>query len=154
MCEYQQKTCTTVNMHSGKMDALTSGSGKNNVQHVPKSLCCCFTVVQGRGLERNCTRNILIEKMNPALKQEISAFCDPEHPKNMQFLDKIHTVFTAALTPKAKALKSTSPLNYVLVAPCHNYFSFKCLISLKRSGGFSTSLTCPIARHDSFVAKA
>ena len=28
MCEYQQNTCTAVNMHSGKMDALTSGSGK------------------------------------------------------------------------------------------------------------------------------
>ena len=29
ICEYQQNTCTAVNMHSsGKMDALTSGSGK------------------------------------------------------------------------------------------------------------------------------
>ena len=27
ICEYQQNTCTAVNMHSGKMDALTSGSG-------------------------------------------------------------------------------------------------------------------------------
>ena len=86
MCEYQQKTCTTVNMHSGKMDALTSGSGKNNVHHVHKSLCCCFTVVQGRELERNCTRNILIEKTNPALKEEIGAFCDPEHPKKHAIL--------------------------------------------------------------------
>ena len=41
MCEYQQNTCTSVNMHSGKMDALTSG----NVQHAPKSLCC-FTVIK------------------------------------------------------------------------------------------------------------
>ena len=38
-----------------------------------------------------------IKQMNPALKQEISVFCEPEHPKNMQLLDKIHTVFTAAL---------------------------------------------------------
>ena len=37
------------------------------------------------------------KQMNPALKQEISVFCEPEHPKNMQLLDKIHTVFTAAL---------------------------------------------------------
>ena len=28
ICEYQQNTCTAVNMHSGKMGALTSGSGK------------------------------------------------------------------------------------------------------------------------------
>ena len=28
ICDYQQNTCTAVNMHSGKMDALTSGSGK------------------------------------------------------------------------------------------------------------------------------
>ena len=39
-CEYQKNTCTAVNMHSGEMDALTSGSGKINVQHAPKSLCC------------------------------------------------------------------------------------------------------------------
>ena len=63
MGEYQQNTCTAVNMHSGKMDALASGSGKFNVQHAPKSLCCCFTVViQGRGLTRSCTKNIVIEK--------------------------------------------------------------------------------------------
>ena len=37
------------------------------------------------------------KKMNSALKQETSVFCEPEHPKNMQLLDKIHTVFTAAL---------------------------------------------------------
>ena len=36
------------------------------------------------------------KKMNPALKQEISVFCESEHPKNIQLLDKIHTVFTAA----------------------------------------------------------
>ena len=35
--------------------------------------------------------------MNPALKQEISVFCEPEHLKNMQLLDKVHTGFTAAL---------------------------------------------------------
>jgi len=28
MYEYQQNTCTAVNMHFGKMDTLTSGSGK------------------------------------------------------------------------------------------------------------------------------
>ena len=38
------------------------------------------------------------KKMNIALKHQISVFCEPEHPKNMQLLDKIHTVFTAALT--------------------------------------------------------
>ena len=37
------------------------------------------------------------KQMNPALKQEICVFCEPEQPKNMQLLDKIHTVFTAAL---------------------------------------------------------
>ena len=40
--------------------------------------------------------------MNPALKQEISVFCESEHPKNIQLLDKIHTVFTAALSPRRK----------------------------------------------------
>ena len=28
MCEYQQNTCTAVNMYSGRMDALTPDSGK------------------------------------------------------------------------------------------------------------------------------
>ena len=37
------------------------------------------------------------KKTNPTLKQEISVFCEPEHPKKMQLLYKIHTVFTAAL---------------------------------------------------------
>ena len=60
----QQWTCTLVRwMHSQHPAAE-----KLNVQHAPKSLCCCFTVVvQGRGIKRNCTRNILIEKANPTL---------------------------------------------------------------------------------------
>ena len=37
------------------------------------------------------------KQTNPALKQEIGVFCEPQHPKNMQLYDKIHTVFTAAL---------------------------------------------------------
>ena len=28
ICKYHQNTCTAVNMHSGKIDALTPGSGK------------------------------------------------------------------------------------------------------------------------------
>ena len=52
---------------------------------------------RGTWLKQNCTRNILIEKKtNPALKQKISVFCEPEPQKNMQLFDKIHTVFTAA----------------------------------------------------------
>ena len=35
--------------------------------------------------------------MNPTLKQETSVFANRNTPKNMQLLDKIHTVFTAAL---------------------------------------------------------
>ena len=38
-----------------------------------------------------------IKKMNSALKQEISVFANRNTQKNMQFLDKIHTVFTATL---------------------------------------------------------
>ena len=37
------------------------------------------------------------KQMNPALKQEISVFANRNTQKNMQLLDKIHTVFTAAL---------------------------------------------------------
>ena len=37
------------------------------------------------------------KKMNSALKQEISAFANRNTQKNMQLLDKIYTVFTAAL---------------------------------------------------------
>ena len=38
------------------------------------------------------------KKMNPALKQEISVFCEPEHRKKHATLRKIHNVFTAALS--------------------------------------------------------
>ena len=38
------------------------------------------------------------KKMNPALKQDISVFANRNTQKNMQLLDKIDTVFTAALT--------------------------------------------------------
>ena len=38
ICEYQQNTCTSVNMHSGKMDAHPAVE-KFNAQHAPKSLC-------------------------------------------------------------------------------------------------------------------
>ena len=34
--------------------------------------------------------------MNPALIQEFQFICEPEHPKNMQVLQKNHTMFTAA----------------------------------------------------------
>ena len=47
--------------------------------------------------------------MNSALKQEISVFANRNTPKNMQFLDKIHTVFTAALRSVDKE-KATGPL--------------------------------------------
>ena len=50
--------------------------------------------------------------MNPALKQEISVFCEPEHPKNMQLLDKFHTVFTAALTQTLWSYHHHNKLSY------------------------------------------
>ena len=49
--------------------------------HLNHCVVVSLFVVQGRGLKRNCTRNILIEKTKPTLKQETSVFCEPEHPK-------------------------------------------------------------------------
>ena len=53
-------------------------------EHPPVLLCCCFTAVvaiqQGRGLKRK-PGIYSLEKTNLALKQEISVFCEPEHPK-------------------------------------------------------------------------
>ena len=57
------------------------------------------------------------KQMNPALKQEISFFCEPEHPKKLQLLDKIYTVFTAAL--RTVAAIRMSPKEYIW--PSHIY---------------------------------
>ena len=56
-----------------------------------------IVVVQGRGLKRNCTRNILIEKNE---SRKFMLFANRNTQKNMQLLDKIHFVFTAALTSR------------------------------------------------------
>ena len=54
----------------------------------------------GYEIKRNCTRNILIEnKSIPPLSRKLVFFANRNTPKNMQLLEKIHTVFTAALRP-------------------------------------------------------
>ena len=41
MCEYQQNTCTAVNMHSGKVRWMHSHPAAETFNvHAPKSLCC------------------------------------------------------------------------------------------------------------------
>ena len=70
---------------------------------------------RGTWLKRNCTRNILIEKKwIPPLSRKLVFFANRNTQKNMQLLDKIHTVFTAALTRKINiSLSPFAPENLV-----------------------------------------
>ena len=71
------------------------------LKFVPNIFCPEISPIEALGSNEIATRNILIEKKRiPPLSRKLVFFANRNTQKNMQLLDKIHTVFTAALKPK------------------------------------------------------